>query len=86
MVLLTAACFDVLITRIELEQVSEIADAENPMTAERSNRLGSSSYWGMSSLRVLYCTTNTQIDELSHAYSSQEGILKYEQFQLNQVL
>ena len=39
-----AVCLEVLITRTELEQVSEIAEAENPMTALRMSRLGRSSY------------------------------------------
>lgn len=39
-----AVCLEVLITRTELEQVSEIAEAEKPMTALRISRLGRSSY------------------------------------------
>jgi hypothetical protein len=40
-----------LTTRIELEQVSEIADAAKPMTAERASFLGSSSYCGSVAFR-----------------------------------
>jgi hypothetical protein len=39
-----AVCLEVLTTRTELEQVSEIAEAENPMTALRMSRRGKSSY------------------------------------------
>ena len=39
-----AVCLEVLTTRTELEQVSEIAEAENPMTALRMSRRGRSSY------------------------------------------
>lgn len=50
-------CFVVLMTRMELEQVSEVADAAKPMTADRSRRFGRSSYckcgWQGSSARVL---------------------------------
>lgn len=49
------ACLDVFTTLMELEQVSEMAEAEKPMTADRSNRFGSSSYCGSISFRVLYC-------------------------------
>lgn len=44
MIEVVAVCLEVLITRTELEQVSEIAEAENPMTALRMSRLGRSSY------------------------------------------
>lgn len=52
-------CFVVLITRMELEQVSDVAEAAKPMTAERSSRFGSSSYCGRYSLSSLY-TKNLQ--------------------------
>lgn len=44
-------CFVVLMTRMLFEQVSDVADAAKPMTADRSRRFGSSSYWGSVSFR-----------------------------------
>ncbi len=37
------ACLEVLMTRIELEQTSETNEEHQPMKAERSRRLASSS-------------------------------------------
>jgi len=45
-------------TRMELEHVSETKEAENPITADRSRRLCSSSYCGSISFSVLYCKMN----------------------------
>jgi hypothetical protein len=48
-------CLEVLMTRMELEQMSDTKDEHQPMSAERSRRLCSSSYLGSTSFRVLYC-------------------------------
>lgn len=61
-----AVCLDVFTTRMELEHVSEIAEAEKPITALRSRRLGRSSYWGKYSFRKLYCSTATEVTEHCH--------------------
>ena len=49
----TEDCLYVFTTLMELEHVSETADALKPMKADRSSLFGSSSYWGSFSLRVL---------------------------------
>lgn len=61
-----AVCLEVFTTRMELEHVSEIAEAEKPITALRSRRLGRSSYWGKYSFRKLYCSTTTEVTEHCH--------------------
>ena len=48
----------VFTTRTELEQVSDIAEAENPMTALLMSRRGRSSYWGRCSFKKLYCSSS----------------------------
>lgn len=42
--LVVLVCLTVLMTRMELEQVSETAEEQKPMTAERARRMGRSSY------------------------------------------
>lgn len=54
------ACLEVFTTLMEFEHVSEIAEAEKPMTADLDRRRTRSSYCGHISFRVLYC--NTQRD------------------------
>ena len=64
-----AVCLDVLTTLTELEQVSEIAEAEKPMTALLMRRLGRSSYWGSFSLRKLYCKQDENISTITEVSS-----------------
>lgn len=56
MIGVVAVCLEVFTTRIELEHVSEMAEAQKPMRADRPNLRGRSSYWGRYSFKELYYT------------------------------